>query len=102
MENCITSVPASYHKRPLIKWPAHSPDVTPCDFALWNILKQTSILRLAQNGQAFYGGKKQCIEYLRETWENIPMETINKITYAKLQERLKRVIENEGRYVNRR
>ena len=59
-------------------------------------------MRLARNGQAFYSGKKQCIEYLKETWENIPQETIDKFCYAALQDRLKRCIENEGRYVSRR
>lgn len=76
--------------------------MTPCDFALWNFLKQTSIKRLASNGKSFYSGKKELIQYIKETYDNIPMETINKMVYATLQDRLKRCIENEGRYVGRR
>ena len=63
-------------------WPAHSPDLNPLDFSIWNELKRNA-LKLTRKG--FFENRKQCKEKLKEAWANIRPNVIwNACTFGVL------------------
>ena len=75
-------------------WPPNSPDLNPVDYCIWGILENN-----------VYRGRKitnikELKEAIIEEWEKIPQDVINNCIDS-FRTRLNRVIENEGRHLER-
>ena len=75
-----------------VRWPARSPDLTPCDFFLWGFLKSK-----------VYGTRPRDMEELRERlisdFDEVTAEMCVLNTMQEYRDRLARVVENEGHHV---
>jgi transposase len=70
--------------------PPYSPDISPCDFWLFGILKQKMTERVFQS-------EEQILAAITESWNELTFEDIQKIFYNWM-ERLIWVIANSGEY----
>ena len=74
--------------------PTNSPDLNPVDYCIWGLLQRN-----------VYRGRKiteldALQDAITEEWEKIPQETINNCIDS-FRGRLKRVVEVEGRHIER-
>ena len=75
-------------------WPANSPDLNPVDYCVWGILERN----------VYRGRKITNIDQLKaaivEEWDKLPQDVIDNCIND-FKKRLKLVVENEGRHIER-
>ena len=74
-----------------VRWPARSPDLTPCDFFLWGFIKSK-----------VYGTRPRDIEELKERVSSAFDEVTAEMRHNTMREyrdRLARVVENDGHHI---
>ena len=76
------------------KWPPNSPDLNPVDYCVWGMLERN----------VYRGRKITSIEALKdaivEEWAKFPQDVIDNSLTA-FKQRLRRVVENEGKHIER-
>jgi len=75
-------------------WPPNSPDLTPVDFSIWEILE----------AKVYHGRRmtnlNELMAEIEEEWEAFPQETIDH-AIDRFKPRLKRVIEENGGHIGK-
>ncbi|KAI6646109.1 hypothetical protein LOD99_9460 [Oopsacas minuta] len=73
------------------EWPPSSPDLIPMDFSIWSILEKNACAKSHSSVEAL---KKS----LHREWEKIPQDNL-RATVETFTQRLKRVVEKKGGYI---
>ena len=74
------------------EWPARSCDITPCDFFLWGWAKQEVYQRSPSNLEE--------LEFaIRDVLANVPAEFLRKAVLEEVPDRLRKLTERNGGYV---
>ena len=74
------------------EWPARSCDITPCDFFLWGWAKQKVYQRSPSN-------LEELELAIRDVLTNVPAEFLRKAVLKEVPDRLRKLIERKGGYV---
>ena len=75
-----------------VKWPARSPDLSPCDFFLWGYLKERVYRKWPKTLSEFKNAIDQEIKL-------IPQEMTKKVMNS-FRNRLRQCVENGGNHMN--
>lgn len=85
-------------RTPILKWPPYSPDLNPLEniWALLNRAKNHELEERIQLGIDLPKNKKQMFEFLKICWQNLDNKIV-KDAFKSFENRLKKVVENQGR-----
>ena len=96
LENVISFEISEFRGRCYLRWPPHSPDLSPLDFWAWSRLKSLSVKKTA-NG--FYKDRAELMRCVTETWNEITPEELYEACVNGVKHRLAMCIAVRGHNV---